>query len=86
MFPAILSISREILCGLCVLCCKNIRNDTNHAVRGLTTSYGADMHSTRQKLFLLVLLISISQLASCGQKGPLYMPDQEKQNEQQQKS
>lgn len=41
------------------------------------------MHVTSKKFFLLVLLISIVQLAACGQKGPLYMPDKN-QDEQKQ--
>ncbi len=34
-----------------------------------------------QGLQATVLLISVTMLAACGQKGPLYMPD-EKQDEQ----
>ncbi|HBH35529.1 MAG TPA: lipopeptide precursor [Gammaproteobacteria bacterium] len=42
------------------------------------------MHRTYQLLLFLILLITAATLVACGQKGPLYMPDQEKQNEQKQ--
>ncbi|GEM_PF-3504529 len=36
-----------------------------------------------QGLQAIVLLVTVTILAACGQKGPLYMPD-EKQDEQKQ--
>jgi len=34
-----------------------------------------DLRNTRQLLVKLIYLISLVALASCGQKGELYLPD-----------
>ncbi|MEN8214651.1 MAG: lipoprotein [Pseudomonadota bacterium] len=40
------------------------------------------MHCTFRRLLLIMLLIATAQLAACGQKGPLYMPDEKQQSEE----
>lgn len=40
------------------------------------------MQRTYQLTLYTALLIAAANLVACGQRGPLYIPDQENQNEQ----
>lgn len=40
------------------------------------------MYYVRLTLLLFVLVITAALFAACGQKGPLYMPDEQQQSDQ----